>query len=103
MNPKHPKTRRQCAQTKAHAPYTSLHTLSLIQLPLDVEVNVSSPNLAQMGAGEKFMAHITWSERERDETVGRLRRQVTPDDLLPGQWRQEAWPLGGGAPGKWHK
>lgn len=26
---------------QAHAPYTSLHTLSLIQLPLDVEVNVS--------------------------------------------------------------
>lgn len=31
---------------KAHAPYTSLHTLSLIQLPLDVEVNVSSSTIS---------------------------------------------------------
>ncbi|XP_074602736.1 uncharacterized protein LOC141856349 [Brevipalpus obovatus] len=28
--------------TEAHAPYTSLHTLSLLQLPIDIEVNMST-------------------------------------------------------------
>lgn len=27
---------------QAHAPYTALHTLSLLQLPIDLEVNVRS-------------------------------------------------------------
>ena len=36
-----PLPKNRTGKQKAHAPYTSLHTLSLIQLPLDVEVNVS--------------------------------------------------------------
>lgn len=62
-----------CSESQAHAPYTALHTLSLLQMPVDLEVNVSQepyllPSLCNCAS--LCLQMSTFLHRVRGPTIG---------------------------------
>ena len=62
-------------EEQAHAPYTALHTLSLLQMPVDLEVNVSMLPATVMPARSASIAFLflqmsTFLHRVRGPTIG---------------------------------